>query len=174
MSFNSNNNNNSNNEDSKRRTDIAEDLPAMRSVMIGGAIPAMPLRRTMHEPLVKGVPFGTKLPPAIQLIPTPSVKPTAYDNIATTSATVDAAAACRWQVTAALAVPSYYDFERTHARVKGVAVLEVSKRIDDCLRAESIAATFDNEQVRHDGELMCWMDEGTCREGVVSKIDGKA
>jgi hypothetical protein len=50
--------------------------------------------------------------------------------------------------------------------------LEVSKRVDDCLRAESIAATFDNEQVRHDGEPLCWMDDGTCREGV-SKMYGK-
>jgi hypothetical protein len=119
MSF---NNNNSNNEDDKRRVEIAEDLPAMRSVMIGGAVPAMPLRRAFHEPLVKG----------------------AGRSIATT---IDNDS-CHWKVAAALDVPSYYDFERTHTRVKGFSALEVSKRIDDCLRAESFAASFDNEQVR--------------------------
>jgi hypothetical protein len=139
MSF---NNNNSSNEDDKRRLEIAEDLPAMRSVMIGGAVPAMPLRRTFHEPLVKGGP-SVKLPP--QLLQTTANKtPIIVGSIAT----ITDNDSCHWKVVAALDVPSYYDFERTHTRVKGFSALEVSKRIDDCLRAESFAASFDNEQVR--------------------------
>jgi hypothetical protein len=142
MSF---NNNNSNNEDDKRRVEIAEDLPAMRSVMIGGAVPAMPLRRAFHEPLVKGAGLSAKLPPVIQLLQTSANKtPIIVGSIATT---IDNDS-CHWKVAAALDVPSYYDFERTHTRVKGFSALEVSKRIDDCLRAESFAASFDNEQVR--------------------------
>lgn len=119
---------NGNNEEPK----ISEDVPTMRSVMIGSAAPAMPLRRTLPELMSKESP--TKLRVSMQ----PNDEATSSkDSIA------------RWNVTAALQVPSYYDFERTHARVKGLSPKEVSQRIDDCLRENSIAATYDDDQVRN-------------------------
>lgn len=113
------------------RPKITEDVPEMRSVMIGSAIPAMPLRRTT---LPAGKESTPKLRVSMQLNDeAPSSKESSP----------------QWNVTAALPVPSYYDFERTHTRVKGLSPNLVSQRIDECLRENSIAATYDNDQVRN-------------------------
>ena len=52
-----------------------------------------------------------------------------------------------WEVSKALAMPSYYQLERAHVTVPDATPTEVSERIAKCLCQESIAATFDNKQV---------------------------
>jgi hypothetical protein len=51
-----------------------------------------------------------------------------------------------WKVIRALPIPPQYRLDRTHTKVSETAQV-VSKRISDCLFRESIAATYDNEQV---------------------------
>lgn len=129
-------NNNSNNGDSEtRRPKVVEDAPAFRSMAVMPAMsaPAFPLRSA--APL---------------MMPT---KHAAADVIGYSGITLDKPKpqneTAPWKVANALAIPSYHMLERTHAYVSDAGSEEVSARIADFLRAESIAATFDNKQVSH-------------------------
>jgi hypothetical protein len=127
---------NSQNDDRR----IVEESPTMRSVsmMMPSMAPPIPLRgATMYSPKQA---FRT---------PEGALRPLAVESkVAPATLVVDASP---WKVTAALAIPSYYPLERTHVCVPDASSLEVSKRISDCFFHQSIAATFDNQEVCNNG-----------------------
>ena len=138
MSFNNNNNNNNNNEE--RKHSIVEDAPAFHSVAMMSAPTAVPLRSAATESYSKQS-FRVNEHPALLSISDKkqAMAPAVGGALATTTP---------WKVSKPLAIPSYYMLERTHACVSGASAEEVSERIANFLRTESIAATFDNQQVR--------------------------
>jgi hypothetical protein len=128
---------NMNNQNDDRR--IVEESPTMRSVsMMPSMAPPIPLRgATMYSPKQAfRSPEGALRPLTVET------------KVAPTPIVVDASP---WKVTAALAIPSYYPLERTHVCVPDASSLEVSKRISDCFFHQSIAATFDNQEVCNNG-----------------------
>jgi len=130
--------NNNNNE--TRRPRIVEDGPTFNSVPMMPAMvaPSMPLRTAPLMPTKHAV---QQWDPQVQSYV--DRKP-----LAETTAP--------WEVSKALAMPSYYQLERTHVTVPDATSIEVSERIAKCLCQESIAATFDNKQVsllESDGEI---------------------
>jgi hypothetical protein len=48
----------------------------------------------------------------------------------------------------ALALPLFYQLARSRVAVRGASAQEVANRIAECIRKESIAAVYDDEQVR--------------------------
>ena len=132
---NTNNINSINNHDDERRAQIVEDAPAFHSVamMSGMSAPAFPLRSaTSLMPSKQSLNIG--LEPALRTKPD-------HGEVA--------AEGPAWKVEKALAIPSYHELERTHTYVANGSAAEVSGRIAQFLRNESIAATFDDHQVRH-------------------------
>jgi hypothetical protein len=118
----------SNNNDKQRRPKIVEDVPTMMSVaMMPSMAPPIPLRvsapflKPALEPYHDSKVKVSRLPPVVEGAP--------------------------WKVSKPLAIPSYYQLDRTHVYVPDASSLEVSERIADCLRKNSIAATFDDKQV---------------------------
>jgi len=124
-------NNNINNSNEARRPKIVEDAPTFNSVaMMPAMAPMMPLRSAAAPPM-KHAPMGAQtVEPAF--IDTTERKPLKETP---------------WIVSKALTIPSYYQLERSHVFVPNSSPTEVSKRIAECLRIESIAATYDNTQV---------------------------
>ena len=98
---------------------IAPDVPEMRSVLIRSAPPALPSRSLQ---LTKESPFSLKT------------------NINTLKAKGESG----WKLSNIPKLPEMYPLERSHAYVKGIAGEEVASRIAECLRKESIMATFDD------------------------------
>ena len=133
---NSNNINSNNNHDDERRAQIVEDAPAFHSValMSGMSAPAFPLRSATSLMPSKQSSLNIGLEPALRSKP---------DNGEVASE------GPAWKVEKALAIPSYHELERTHTYVANGSAAEVSGRIAQFLRNESIAATFDDHQVRH-------------------------
>ena len=109
---------------------IVEDAPQMRSVKIQSSTPAMQAPPPM--------PFGRGV---VSLAPT-KIAPT--NQYTATSAPVGKA----WKVSQLRPVPSFYKLERTHLKIDDAAVEEIASRIADCLRQESVHATFNDEEVR--------------------------
>lgn len=120
----------SNHNDEERLPNIVEDGPTMRSVsMMSPMAPAMPLRSTA------ALPQKTFLRQDNALEPLPDGK---HAHVVDRSP---------WVVSKGLAIPSYYQFERTHVGVPKGSSIVVSERIADFFFKESIAATFDDKQV---------------------------
>jgi len=126
-----NNNNNNNNSNEARRPKIVEDVPTFNSVaMMPAMAPMMPLR-SAAAPLMKQAPMGA------QIVDTALIDAIERKPLKETP----------WIVSKPLTIPSYYKLERSHVFVPNASPTEVSKRIAECLRIESIAATYDNTQV---------------------------
>ena len=132
----SNNNNNHHNE--ARPDQITEDAPAFHSVAMMSAPPAFPLRSAATESKQA---FRVEEHPALRSVSDKkkTLAPVAAGGLVETTP---------WKVSKPLAIPSYYTLERTHTTVPDASAEEVSARIASFLRTESIAATFDNQQVR--------------------------
>mmetsp|Transcript_30043 Transcript_30043/g.49637 ORF Transcript_30043/g.49637 Transcript_30043/m.49637 type:complete len:368 (-) Transcript_30043:135-1238(-) len=133
MSASTNNNNMNDNND------IAPDMPEMRSVLIRSSAPAMPQMRSFSDtkqapqyaPIVR-----KQAPIDISVAPTP-----------TPTSTIT------WQPSSVPQLPDYYPLERSHVTITNVDCAEVAHRISECLRNESIAATFtENKAV---AETLC-------------------
>lgn len=122
MSYNNGNNN-------QRR--VVEDAPQMRSVRIGSAAPAMQAPPPM--------PFGRTT-----LAPT-KIAPTNQINTATS---VDKG----WKISPLRPVPSFYKLERTHLKINDASPEQIAARIADCLRQESVYATFNDEEASIESE----------------------
>lgn len=123
--------------DDVKRPAIVEDKPQMRSVSMMSAPPPIPLRHAAVPPPLK---FGAALSKKQQI---------SYDS----KEPQPVEGGPRWRVTTPLVKPSYHEFERTHLTIQGVPCTEISKRIDDCLKRESIAATFDDREVSYSSEM---------------------
>jgi hypothetical protein len=116
MSSSINNNNNNN--------DIVPEMPQMRSVLIRSLVePSMPGRNSF------GV--SAKAAPWIQ-------------NPSTKIAVVGVRSS--WKPVNVPKLPEMYPLERSHVSIPDADAVEIAMRIADCLRKESIAATF--EEVR--------------------------
>lgn len=109
----------SNNNNQQR--EIVPDAPIMRSMMVMSAAPSIPLRA---EPLAKE-PRMTR----------------------TTKRATQAPAAWKLDETSVMPLPSIYVLERTHTTVEATPS-EIANRVSDCLRRESIYASFNNKEVR--------------------------
>lgn len=83
------------------------------------APPPMPMGRSMLAP--------TKITPTIQT---------------QSSTAVDKA----WKVSQLRPVPSFYKLERTHLKINDASPQQIAARIADCLRQESVYATFNDEE----------------------------
>ena len=115
----------SNNEQEK----IVEDGPQMRSVTLSSASP-------MSVPIPS--PFSlerSKPAPVVDPIPQKSLV-----EIEKTRGSV-------WNVVSAPPLPPMYFLERTKVYVSGTPVGEIAFRVADCLRKDSIAATFNDREV---------------------------
>jgi hypothetical protein len=108
----------------KNNDDIVPDMPQMRSVLIRSSVePAMP---SPHN-------FGISAKSA----------PWSYGP-STKIATVGAQPS--WKPVNVPKLPEMYPLERSHVSIADADAVEIAMRIADCLRKESIAATF--EEVR--------------------------
>lgn len=110
---------------------IVEDAPQMRSVKIQSLAPALQAPPPM--------PFGRG---AVSVAPS---------KIATTNQSTTAAGKA-WKVSQLRPVPSFYKLERTHLKIDDVSVEEIASRIADCLRQESVYATFNDEEATVEAE----------------------
>jgi hypothetical protein len=115
--------------------DIVEDAPIMRSVtMMPARSPItafppsmpMPVRSMFNEPSLKQSPSSSKTD---YFVPKESKDGQVWKP-------------------KALVLPSFYQLERSRVVVKGASAQEVANRIAECVRKESIAAIYDDEQVR--------------------------
>jgi hypothetical protein len=108
-----------NNNNSNNHGEVAESTPPFRSVMMGQmAPPPMPRSFAMQEKV------------QAQQIRMPTA-PLSHD-------------APSWRVSEPPALPAVYPLERTNVHVD-CSSQEVADRICNCLRVESIAATFSDE-----------------------------
>lgn len=127
-----------NNEEFRRRQlerEIVPDTPTMRSVAI--MPPPMPMLRAVE-------PASVSKSPAIRVGPTMSVN----TKSSVSSPELRPNTTPNWRVEQANELPSFYPLERSHIRLSDVTALEVSSRIDECLRKESVAVVYDNQKVR--------------------------
>lgn len=125
---------NNNNGDDKRLSapKVTEDGPMMRSVAIMSPPPSAMLTRPDRLSFLetkKAPMFQTRFQPKQETVE--KSKPVEETP---------------WNVTKALPIPPQYRMDRSHTKVLETAQV-VSKRISDCFFRESIAATYDNEQV---------------------------
>ena len=120
----------SNNGDEERLPNIVEDGPTMMSVsmMRPGMAPAIPLRSSglIQKSSVRSH---------------ESLEPTLNEKLAPVVARTP------WKVSKALAIPAFYELERTHVRVPDASALEISERVANFLYEVSIAAIYDCKQV---------------------------
>ena len=107
------------NPNNQRR--VVEDVPQMRSVQIHSAHPVAPPR-----------PF-----PAALSLAAPKVTAAPTNQIS-----------AAWKITQLRPVPTFYKLERTHIKINDCTAQEIAGRIADCLRQESVYATFNDEEVR--------------------------
>lgn len=119
-----------------QRRVVKEDAPQMRSVRIQSSVPSM---QAPPMPFGRGV---TSLAPA-KLAPTSQIT-----TGSTTAKVVDKA----WKVSQLRPVPSFYKLERTHLKIDDASVEEISSRIADILRQESVYATFNDEEAMVEAE----------------------
>lgn len=122
------------NPNSKDERRIVEEKPTMKSVSMMSAPAPIPLRMAMPPPAKFGA-VPAKPSPSFLLrsqFASQPAKPSPENS--------------RWRVTVPLTKPSYYHLERTHKTIDGVTSLEISRRIDECLRKASIDATFDDKE----------------------------
>ena len=135
-----------NNEEFRRRQqerEIVPDTPTMRSVAI--MPPPMPVMKSLQPtPLAKSAP--PRVGPTISISPKSYVDPKELRPKTTPN----------WRVEQANELPSFYPLERSHVRLSDVTALEVSSRIDECLRKESVAVVYDNKKVR--SPLACFQN----------------
>ena len=111
----------SNNNNQQR--EIVPDAPIMRSMMVRSAAPSITLA---SEPLAKQ-PLTTR----------------------TTKQRITTKDPSAWSLNEAVVtpLPSVYMLERTHVTVEASAT-EVARRVSDCMRRESIFASYSNKEVR--------------------------
>ena len=121
--------NNSNLFDDDHSKVVVEDTPHLRSVAIGAlsqapqalsfdAVPAFPSAK----------PFATTRVDA-KTGPGPTIPVEGWPGVVTEP------------------MPQYYCLERTHATIQGCSAELVAKRIAECFRVDSIAATFSANEV---------------------------
>lgn len=115
----------------------------MRSVKIQSQVPAM----QMPPPM----PFRG----AVNVAPS-KIAPT--NQSTKTSAPVGKA----WKVSQLRPVPSFYKLERTHLKIDDASVEEIASRIADCLRQESVYATFNDEEATVEAETHDGVTFTTC------------
>ena len=131
---------------------VVEDGPQMRSVAMMSAAPSMqPAASTISSfppPLkARPSPFGGASPP-------PALRFGSGSQLAKEQPTVQhqeqqASSKSSWEIRFPLEpVPDFYHLERTHVVVENVDVAVLARRVSDCLRKESIAATYGDEEVR--------------------------
>ena len=109
--------------------DIPEDTPQYRSMMITSSVaPPMPRAFSIAppKPLRRTVEPASKVPQQSPLTSTGSA----------------------WKVSDLPELPYMYLLERTNVYVE-CSAQEVADRISECMRAESIAVTLDDDKVRH-------------------------
>ena len=119
---------NNNNNNNSRRNVVKEDAPIMRSVQIQSAVAPTPL-----------------MPGRSAMAPTTKIAP---QKIARS---VEKA----WKVHDLRPLPSFYRLERTHLTIDDASAEKVSMRIADCLRQESVSATFNDDEVRCRDFIAC-------------------
>lgn len=116
-----------------QRNVVKEDAPVMRSVQILSQAPSM-----QAPPIPFGrvsvAPSKTAIAPKVQLGESVSV--------------VDKA----WKVSQLRPVPSFYRLERTHLKIDDASAGEIATRIADCLRQESVHATFNEDEAMVEAE----------------------
>jgi len=113
--------------DNNEQSNILPEAPIMRSMMVVPAVPSIPLRA---GPLAMESKFQQP-------------RTTKRTSSATT------APAAMWNVdeTTLMSLPSIYMLERTHTIVEAPPA-DVAMRIMDCLRRESISASYNSREVR--------------------------
>jgi hypothetical protein len=128
----------SNYSDEKRKATpmVAEDGPMMRSVAL------MPTQRM--EPIN---PFQRLSLDREKPLHQSHAQPKPFVHVADNKKTSVDVESNSWKVTKARCMPSNYRMDRSHVRIPGTSPLEISKRIAEFFFRESIAATYDNEQV---------------------------
>ena len=107
---------------------IVEDAPVMRSVRVQSSTPAMAPPMPFGRGVVSMAP--SKIAPTNQVGAPPPVATKA------------------WKVSQLRPVPTFYKLERTHIKITDASVEDIASRIADCLREESVYATFNDDQVR--------------------------
>lgn len=117
--------NNNNNNSNKNNSDIVPDMPQMRSVLI----------RSSVEPAMPGPNKFGGLAKSDAWIQNHSAK-TAVVGVRSS-----------WKPVNVPKLPEMYPLERSHVSIPDADAVEIARRIADCLRKESITATF--EEVRH-------------------------
>lgn len=108
----------------QQQPNIIPDAPIMRSMMVAPAVPTIP--RRVAAPLAKQ----------------------ALHSSASAATTKRATLSWNLEETAVLPLPSIYMLERTHTTVNG-SPAEIAKRIAECLRQESVQATYKSQEVSH-------------------------
>jgi hypothetical protein len=125
MSASKNNDNNNNNNNSNSNNDeIAPDTPVFTSMLIRSASPAMPGPRSVNHVAKQ------------QRFEAPVLKSRAPLAVESNTATAS------WEPHRIPQLPEYYPLERSHVSMKNVDRMEVCNRIAECLRTESVSATF--------------------------------
>lgn len=130
----------SNNKDDQRPNiaKVTEDGPMMRSVAFMGAQPMHNFQRSSvesHKPFL--LQNESKLKSLKLEVDTARVS--------------QSVTSCPWKVMKALAIPSNYQFDRSHTRLANLSSLVVSERIAEHFQKESIAATYDSDQALASG-----------------------
>ena len=104
--------------------DIAPDVPQMRSVLIRSAeVPSIPSRSSLQ--------FNSK-----------SGKPLSSLSYVVSSTKSNAGSS--WRPCNVPKLPEIYILERSHVSIPDADALEIAERIAECLRTQSITASFDD------------------------------
>lgn len=107
-------------------SEIAPDVPQMRSVLIRSAeAPSIPSHSSFH--------FSAK-----------SAKP--YATVQPMVTSIQSHAGSPWKPRNVPKLPEVYILERSHVSIPDADALEIAERIAECLRTQSIAATFDDNK----------------------------
>lgn len=113
------------NNNNNPRHVVKEDAPVMRSVQIQSAPPSLSAPPIMP---------GRSMIASSKTAPGRQQEKSLLNNA--------------WKVHNLRPVPSFYKLERTHLSIKDASAEEVSHRIAECLRQESVSATFNDDEVR--------------------------
>jgi hypothetical protein len=107
------------------KQEIVEDVPQMRSV-------------AMHSPMA--IPLSRSFPLANKVAPSRLVVSEDDHKVVSTTAS--------WKVNDLVHLPSMHLLERSNVYVSNTEPFVVAQRIAECLRSQSIAATFFDNEVR--------------------------
>lgn len=108
--------------------DIAPDVPQMRSVLIRSAeAPSIPSRSSLQ--------FNSK-----------SGKPHCLSYVVPS---IKSRAGSSWKPCNVPKLPEVYMLERSHVSIPDADALEIAERIAECLRTQSITASFDDVSIPH-------------------------